>query len=140
MSTIEERVKKIVVEQLGVKEDEVTNSASFVDDLGADSLDTVELVMALEEEFECEIPDEEAEKITSVQQAIDYVKAHVKESSRASVTHCRGRILRPRAFTNRELDTCRNVASRSPGWGSSRRSATTCAAAGTESSTGAPAS
>jgi len=78
MSTIEERVKKIVVEQLGVKEDEVTNSASFVDDLGADSLDTVELVMALEEEFECEIPDEEAEKITSVQQAIDYIKAHVK--------------------------------------------------------------
>ncbi|ETC89396.1 acyl carrier protein [Xanthomonas hortorum pv. carotae str. M081] len=78
MSTIEERVKKIVVEQLGVKEEEVTTSASFVDDLGADSLDTVELVMALEEEFECEIPDEEAEKITSVQQAIDYVKAHVK--------------------------------------------------------------
>jgi acyl carrier protein len=78
MSTIEERVKKIVVEQLGVKEDEVTANASFVDDLGADSLDTVELVMALEEEFECEIPDEEAEKITSVQQAIDYVKAHVK--------------------------------------------------------------
>jgi acyl carrier protein len=78
MSTIEERVKKIVVEQLGVKEDEATNNASFVDDLGADSLDTVELVMALEEEFECEIPDEEAEKITSVQQAIDYIKAHVK--------------------------------------------------------------
>ena len=79
MSSIEERVKKIVVEQLGVKEDEVTNlNASFVDDLGADSLDTVELVMALEEEFECEIPDEEAEKITSVQQAIDYIKAHVK--------------------------------------------------------------
>src|SRR6476659_6796699 len=78
MSTIEERVKKIVVEQLGVKEDEVTPNASFVDDLGADSLDTVELVMALEEEFECEIPDEEAEKITTVQQAIDYIKAHVK--------------------------------------------------------------
>jgi acyl carrier protein len=78
MSTIEDRVKKIVVEQLGVKEDEVTPNASFVDDLGADSLDTVELVMALEEEFECEIPDEEAEKITTVQQAIDYVKAHVK--------------------------------------------------------------
>src|SRR5687768_6589709 len=78
MSSIEERVKKIVVEQLGVKEEEVSNSASFVDDLGADSLDTVELVMALEEEFECEIPDEEAEKITSVQQAIDYVTAHVK--------------------------------------------------------------
>ena len=64
MSTIEERVKKIVVDQLGVKEEEVTNTASFVDDLGADSLDTVELVMALEEEFECEIPDEEAEKIS----------------------------------------------------------------------------
>jgi len=78
MSTIEERVKKIVIEQLGVKEDEVTPNASFVDDLGADSLDTVELVMALEEEFECEIPDEEAEKITTVQQAVDYVKGHVK--------------------------------------------------------------
>ncbi|SIQ77226.1 acyl carrier protein [Solilutibacter tolerans] len=78
MSNIEERVKKIVVEQLGVKEDDVNNGSSFVDDLGADSLDTVELVMALEEEFECEIPDEEAEKITNVQQAIDYVKAHVK--------------------------------------------------------------
>jgi acyl carrier protein len=79
MSTIEERVKKIVVEQLGVKEDEVTTNASFVDDLGADSLDTVELVMALEEEFETEIPDEEAEKITTVQQAVDYIKAHTKE-------------------------------------------------------------
>ena len=78
MSNIEERVKNIVVEQLGVKEDDVNNGSSFVDDLGADSLDTVELVMALEEEFECEIPDEEAEKITNVQQAIDYVKAHVK--------------------------------------------------------------
>jgi len=76
MSTIEERVKKIVVEQLGVKEEEVTSEASFVDDLGADSLDTVELVMALEEEFETEIPDEDAEKITTVQQAIDYVHAH----------------------------------------------------------------
>ena len=78
MSTIEERVKKIVVEQLGVKEDEVTNNASFVDDLGAESLDTVELVMALEEEFETEIPDEDAEKITTVQQAIDYINAHSK--------------------------------------------------------------
>lgn len=76
MSTIEERVKTIVVEQLGVKEDEVTLEASFVDDLGADSLDTVELVMALEEEFETEIPDEEAEKITTVQQAVDYVNAN----------------------------------------------------------------
>ena len=77
MSSIEERVKKIVVEQLGVKDEEVSANASFVDDLGADSLDTVELVMALEEEFECEIPDEEAEKITSVQQAIDYVNGHL---------------------------------------------------------------
>ena len=76
MSSIDERVKKIVVEQLGVSEDEVTNESSFVDDRGADSLDTVELVMALEEEFETEIPDEEAEKITSVQQAIDYINAH----------------------------------------------------------------
>jgi acyl carrier protein len=73
MSNIEERVKKIIVEQLGVKDEEVTNEASFVDDLGADSLDTVELVMALEEEFKTEIPDEDAEKITTVQQAIDYV-------------------------------------------------------------------
>jgi acyl carrier protein len=76
MSTIEERVKKIVVEQLGVKEEEVKLESSFVDDLGADSLDTVELVMALEEEFETEIPDEQAEKITTVQQAIDYINAN----------------------------------------------------------------
>ena len=75
MSSIEEQVKGIVAEQLGGKEDEVTNDASFVDDLGADSLDTVELVMALEEEFETEIPDEQAEKITTVQQAIDFVTA-----------------------------------------------------------------
>lgn len=73
MSSIEEQVKSIVAEQLGVKEEEVTNQASFVDDLGADSLDTVELVMALEEEFETEIPDEDAEKIKTVQQAIDYI-------------------------------------------------------------------
>jgi acyl carrier protein len=73
MSSIEQRVKAIVAEQLGVKEEEVTNDSSFVDDLGADSLDTVELVMALEEEFETEIPDEDAEKITTVQQAIDYI-------------------------------------------------------------------
>jgi acyl carrier protein len=73
MSSIEERVKKIVAEQLGVNESEVGNDASFVEDLGADSLDTVELVMALEEEFETEIPDEEAEKITTVQLAIDYI-------------------------------------------------------------------
>lgn len=77
MSTVEDRVKKIVIEQLGVKEEEVTNESSFVDDLGADSLDTVELVMALEEEFETEIPDEEAEKITTVQQAIDYITARL---------------------------------------------------------------
>ena len=76
MSTAEERVRKIVIEQLGVTEEQATNDASFVDDLGADSLDTVELVMALEEEFECEIPDEEAEKITTIQQAIDYVNEH----------------------------------------------------------------
>ncbi|OMH32656.1 acyl carrier protein [Motiliproteus sp. MSK22-1] len=76
MSTIEERVKKIVAEQLGVKEEEVTSEASFVEDLGADSLDTVELVMALEEEFETEIPDEEAEKITTVKLAIGYIEAN----------------------------------------------------------------
>jgi acyl carrier protein len=74
--SIEERVKKIVADQLGVKEDTVAADSAFVDDLGADSLDTVELVMALEDEFECEIPDEEAEKITTVQQAIDFVKNH----------------------------------------------------------------
>ncbi len=77
MSDIVERVRKIVVEQLGVKEDEVSAESSFVDDLGADSLDTVELVMALEEEFETEIPDEDAEKITTVQQAVDYINAHM---------------------------------------------------------------
>jgi acyl carrier protein len=74
MNDIEARVKEIVVEQLGVNPEEVTNESSFVDDLGADSLDTVELVMALEEAFECEIPDEEAEKISTVQEAIDYIK------------------------------------------------------------------
>ncbi|MCB1984829.1 MAG: acyl carrier protein [Burkholderiales bacterium] len=73
MENIEQRIKKIVAEQLGVKEEEVKNESSFVNDLGADSLDTVELVMALEEEFECEIPDEQAEKINTVQEAIDYV-------------------------------------------------------------------
>ena len=73
MENVEQRVKKIVAEQLGVNEAEIKNESSFVDDLGADSLDTVELVMALEEEFETEIPDEEAEKITTVQQAIDYI-------------------------------------------------------------------
>ena len=78
MSDIEQRVKKIVAEQLGADEADVKNESSFVDDLGADSLDTVEVVMALEEEFDCEIPDEEAEKITNVQQAIDYVTANLK--------------------------------------------------------------
>ncbi len=76
MSSIEERVRKIVIEQLGVKEEEVTTEASFVDDLGADSLDTVELVMALEEEFECEIPDDEAEKISNIAQAVNFINAH----------------------------------------------------------------
>lgn len=76
MSTTVERVTKLVCEQLGVKEEEVTPEASFVEDLGADSLDTVELVMALEEEFETEIPDEEAEKITTVKEAIDYIESH----------------------------------------------------------------
>jgi len=74
----QDRVKKVIMEQLGVKEDQVTENASFVDDLGADSLDTVELVMALEEEFDCEIPDEEAEKITTVSQANAYVNANSK--------------------------------------------------------------
>jgi acyl carrier protein len=79
MENVEQRVKKIVAEQLGANEAEIKNESSFVEDLGADSLDTVELVMALEEEFETEIPDEEAEKITTVQQAIDYIAAHVKK-------------------------------------------------------------
>lgn len=78
MENVEQRIKKIVAEQLGVNETEVNNESSFVDDLGADSLDTVELVMALEEEFECEIPDEQAEKINTVQQAIDYINSHTK--------------------------------------------------------------
>jgi acyl carrier protein len=78
MSDIEQRVKKIVAEQLGVAEVDIKIESSFVDDLGADSLDTVELVMALEDEFDMEIPDEQAEKITTVQQAIDYATAHVK--------------------------------------------------------------
>ncbi len=79
MENIEQRVKKIVAEQLGVNEADIKNESSFVDDLGADSLDTVELIMALEEEFECEVPDEDAEKITTVQQAIDYVSSATKK-------------------------------------------------------------
>ena len=79
MSDIAERVKKIVVEHLSVDEGKVTESASFIDDLGADSLDTVELVMAFEEEFGIEIPDEDAEKITRVKEAVDYIEAHGKK-------------------------------------------------------------
>ena len=79
MSSVEERVKKIVIEQLGVKEEEVTNEASFVDDLGADSLDLVELIMVMEEKFEQEIPDEDAEKLQTVQDAISYIKERVTE-------------------------------------------------------------
>jgi len=75
-----ERVTDIVSEQLGVDKDKITAETSFVNDLGADSLDTVELVMALEDEFECEIPDEEAEKIRTVQQAVDYINAHLKKA------------------------------------------------------------
>ena len=78
MASVEERVKQIIVEQLGVDEAEVTPNASFVDDLGADSLDTVELVMAFEEAFEIEIPDEDAEKIRTVQDAVDYIGKHAK--------------------------------------------------------------
>jgi acyl carrier protein len=79
---IETRVKKIVVEQLGVKEEEVTIDASFVDDLGADSLDTVELVMALEEEFETEIPDEDAEKIVTIKDAVSYIVSHAQKETK----------------------------------------------------------
>lgn len=82
MATVEDRVKNIISEQLGVDKDKITNDASFVDDLGADSLDTVELVMALEEEFSAEIPDEDAEKITTVQQAIDYIEKRLKEQGK----------------------------------------------------------
>ena len=78
METIEQRVRKIVAEQLGVNEADIKSESTFVDDLGAASLDTVELVMALEEEFECEIPDEEAEKITTVQDAVNYINTHKK--------------------------------------------------------------
>ncbi|WWO99063.1 MAG: acyl carrier protein [Candidatus Dasytiphilus stammeri] len=80
MSIIEERVKKVICDQFGVKQEEILNTASFLEDLGADSLDTIELVMALEEEFNKEIPDEDAEKITTVQAAIDYIVRAVNES------------------------------------------------------------
>ena len=76
---VAEKIKSIIAEQLGVKKEEVTESAKFIDDLGADSLDTVELVMALEEEFNTEIPDEDAEKITTIQEAVDYVRAHSED-------------------------------------------------------------
>ena len=79
MSTIEERVRKVVVEQLGVSDDQVTLEASFVDDLGADSLDTVELVMALEEEFDTEIPDDKAESIAKVKDAVNYIEANASD-------------------------------------------------------------
>ena len=79
MEPVADRVKKIIVDQLGVEEETVTPEASFVDDLGADSLDTVELVMALEEEFGIEIPDEDAEKITNVKGAVEYIEAHSKK-------------------------------------------------------------
>lgn len=78
MSSVQDRVQKIIAEQLSVSEDQVTTEASFVDDLGADSLDTVELVMALEEEFEIDIPDEEAEKIVNVKDAVDYITNHAE--------------------------------------------------------------
>lgn len=81
MATVKERVIKIVADQLGIEEEKIVPEASFVDDLGADSLDTVELVMALEEEFNAEIPDEEAEKITTVQEAIDYIEKGLKEKA-----------------------------------------------------------
>lgn len=77
MSSVNDRVKKIVAEQLGVKVDEINDEASFVNDLGADSLDTVELVMALEEEFDIEIPDEEAEKISTIKEAVDHIDAYL---------------------------------------------------------------
>jgi acyl carrier protein len=82
MEPVADRVKKIIVDQLGVEEEQVTTEASFVDDLGADSLDTVELVMALEEEFGLEIPDEDAEKITRVREAIDYIEKHADKAKK----------------------------------------------------------
>ena len=81
MASVSERVIEIVADQLGVDKEKITRETSFVNDLGADSLDTVELVMALEEEFETEIPDEDAEKITTIQQAVDYINSHLGEDS-----------------------------------------------------------
>jgi len=81
MASIEEKVKQLIVEQLGVDESEVTPAAHFIDDLGADSLDIVELVMTFEESFEIEIPDEDAEKIQTVKNAVDYIQSHVKSST-----------------------------------------------------------
>jgi acyl carrier protein len=78
MASVDEKVKSIIVDQLGVKDEDVVSDAHFVDDLGADSLDTVELVMKFEEDFDIEIPDEDAEKIQTVQDAVDYIKAHQK--------------------------------------------------------------
>lgn len=83
MSTVNERVKKIVAEQLGLEIKDIKDDASFVNDLGADSLDTVELVMALEEEFEIEIPDEQAEKISTIKEAVDHIEKHLKERENA---------------------------------------------------------
>ena len=85
MSSIEERVAKMVAEQLGVKEADVKSSSSFVEDLGADSLDTVELIMALEEEFDTEIPDEDAEKIATVQNAVDYINSNLTQSKKVLI-------------------------------------------------------
>ncbi len=81
-----EKVKKLIVEQLGVEEDDIAMESSFIDDLGADSLDIVELIMALEEEFDTEIPDEEAEKIRTIQQAVDYIKHHQAETEDSEET------------------------------------------------------
>ena len=93
MASVEERVKQIIVEQLGVDEAEVTPTASFVDDLGADSLDQVELVMAFEEAFGIEVPDEDAEKMTTVKDAVEYIDKHSKLTLRGGVTRM-GRLSR----------------------------------------------